>query len=231
LQKAADELLELLHPIVCQKAGPACRELGGCQDITVKMIQKLPDIREKLWTDVQVAFDSDPAAPSLEEIVMAYPGIYAIMIYRVAHELHTQGVALIPRMMTEQAHKETGIDIHPGARIGRGFFIDHGTGVVIGETTDIGDCVKLYQGVTLGAIHVVKNILSTSAVKKKRHPTIEDQVTIYAGATILGGDTVIGQGSIIGGNVWLTESVLPFSKVVNTHSVECITRTPTNPIT
>jgi len=166
-----------------------------------------------LAKDILAAYDGDPAAHCIDEILLSYPAAYAITAYRAAHELHRIGVPLIPRMLTELAHSRTGIDIHPGASIGESFFIDHGTGVVIGETTIIGNNVKLYQGVTLGALSFPKDEKGRLLRGQKRHPTIEDRVVIYAGATILGGDTVIGEGSIIGGNVWLTESVPPGSRV------------------
>ncbi len=159
------------------------------------------------------AYDGDPAATGCEEVILAYPGFRAIFTYRIAHELHLLGVPLIPRIMTEFAHQETGVDIHPGARIGRSFFIDHGTGVVIGETTRIGDHVKLYQGVTLGALSFPKDERGRLIRGTKRHPTVEDGVVVYAGATILGGETVIGSGSVIGGSVWLTTSVPPGTRV------------------
>ena len=176
----------------------------------MQFLQKIPEIREFLATDVDAVFDGDPAAESADEIIFAYPGLYAITIFRFAHVLYQLKVPVIPRIMTEIAHSKTGIDINPGATIGKYFMIDHGTGIVIGETTEIGEHVKVYQGVTLGA-------LSTSGGRKlfnkKRHPTIEDYVTIYSGASILGGDTVIGRGSVIGGNVFLTKSVAPDTKV------------------
>lgn len=184
------------------------------QQETERFFEKLPYIREMLDEDVQAAFDGDPAAKSIEEVILSYPCVIAISIYRMAHELFVQGIPLIPRMMTEYAHSITGIDIHPGAKIGRSFFIDHGTGVVIGETCEIGDNVKIYQGVTLGALSFPKDERGKIIRGKKRHPTIEDNVTIYAGATILGGETVIGSGSVIGGNVWLTHSIPPNTKVV-----------------
>ncbi len=175
------------------------------------LIERLPSIRDLLALDVEAAFDGDPAARSYEEIVLAYPSVLALSIYRIAHELYRLGVPLLPRIMTEHAHGRTGIDIHPGARIGKRFFIDHGTGVVIGETAEVGDGVRLYQGVTLGAA----SLRDSSEMRGvKRHPTIEDDVTVYAGATILGGHTTIGCGSVIGGNVWLTASVPPGSRVV-----------------
>ncbi len=175
-----------------------------------ELLGALPTIRKSIYRDVEAIYQGDPAAKSLTEVMLAYPGIAAIIIYRASHALWEQGIPLIPRMMSESAHSETGVDIHPGARIGDGFFIDHATGIVIGETTVIGNNVKIYQGVTLGALSVKK---SESHIK--RHPTIEDDVTIYAGATILGGKTVIGQGATIGGNVWLTRSVPPNTKVYN----------------
>jgi serine O-acetyltransferase len=168
----------------------------------------LPTIYAKLGQDIDAMFEGDPAAKSREEVIMTYPGFYAIAAYRIAHQLHSLGVLGIPRIITEHAHSKTGIDIHPGAKIGDHFCIDHGTGVVIGETSVIGDHVKIYQGVTLGALSVNKEDAS-----KKRHPTLEDNVVVYAGATILGGDTVIGKGSVIGGNVWLTSSIPPNSKI------------------
>lgn len=189
-----------------------------CEDVAeeqiVEFLNKFPFILEALATDVQAAYDGDPAAKSFDEIIFSYPAIYAIMIYRLAHELHEQGIALLPRIMAELAHSKTGIDIHPGARIGRHFFIDHGTGVVIGETCEIGQNVKLYQGVTLGALSFPKDEQGKLIRGRKRHPTIEDNVVIYSGATVLGGETVIGKGSIIGGNVWLTHSVPPGTKVL-----------------
>jgi serine O-acetyltransferase len=174
------------------------------RSLVAACIRRLPAVRELLAADLEAAYEGDPAAKSFAEIVVAYPALHAIATYRIAHELYRLGVPILPRMMTEHAHDRTGIDIHPGARIGRRFFVDHGTGVVIGETTQIGDNVRIYQGVTLGARsprhgEVLRGV--------KRHPTIEDNVTIYAGATILGGETVIGRGSVIGGNVWLVDSV------------------------
>ena len=183
-------------------------------DQTLTFFQKIPFIREMIEDDVQAAFDGDPAAKNNEEIVLSYPGIIAISIYRMAHELLIQGVPLIPRMMTEYAHSITGIDIHPGAQIGKSFFIDHGTGVVIGETTIIGDQVKIYQGVTLGALSFPKDERGKIIRGTKRHPTIENNATVYAGATILGGETVIGEGCVIGGNVWLTHSIPSHTKVI-----------------
>ena len=182
-------------------------------DLTTRFFEALPGIADLLAEDVRAAFDGDPAATGFDEIVLAYPGVKAILTYRLAHALYDLGVPLIPRIMTEFAHLETGVDIHPGARIGRSFFIDHGTGTVIGETTDIGDRVKLYQGVTLGALSFPKNERGELIRGTKRHPTVMDDVVIYAGATILGGKTVIGKGCVIGGSVWLTASVLPGTRV------------------
>lgn len=180
------------------------------QDITIAFLKKVPQIREYLETDLEAFFDGDPAAANKDEIILSYPGMLAITVYRMAHELFALSVPLIPRTMTEYAHSVTGIDIHPGASIGKYFFIDHGTGIVVGETTIIGEHVKVYQGVTLGA-------LSTSGGQKlkdtKRHPTIEDEVTIYSGASILGGETVIGRGAVIGGNAFITKSVEAGSRV------------------
>lgn len=179
------------------------------QQRTVEFLKKIPDIRMILEEDVQAAFEGDPAAKGHHEIIFCYPGIEAISIYRLAHQLLVLGIPLIPRMMTEYAHSKTGIDIHPGARIGPRFFIDHGTGVVIGETCDIGVNVKLYQGVTLGALSFPRDSSGNIIRGKKRHPTLEDDVVVYANATILGGDTVVGKGTVIGSNVWLTQSVAP----------------------
>ncbi len=185
--------------------------LVRAQPIAIGVIQEIPTLRELLDTDVQAALAGDPAAGSASEIIMSYPGIEAIAVHRIAHCLHVRGVPLIPRMMSELVHRQTGIDIHPGATIGHSFFIDHGTGVVIGETSQLGDRVKIYQGVTLGALSVSGR---EAHARRKRHPTIEHDVTIYAGATILGGDTVIGAGSTVGGNVWLTHSIPPGTTVM-----------------
>jgi serine O-acetyltransferase len=179
------------------------------QQKAIDLLRRFPDIRAMLELDVQAAYEGDPAAKSYHEIIFCYPGLEAVSIYRIAHELLLLGVPLVPRMMTEYAHSKTGIDIHPGARIGNGFFIDHGTGVVIGETCDIGRNVKLYQGVTLGALSFPRDGAGNIIRGMKRHPTLEDEVVVYANATILGGDTVIGQRSVIGSNVWLTQSVAP----------------------
>lgn len=218
------EVARLIHDTVSHccphPCRDGCREFRSSADQAAEFLAKLPDIRRALALDIQAAFEGDPAARDFDEIILAYPGLFAIMVYRLAHELHRQGVRLIPRIMTEYAHSKTGIDIHPGARIGHSFFIDHGTGVVIGETCEIGNNVKIYQGVTLGALSIPRDEQGKVVRNGKRHPTIEDDVVIYAGATILGGHTVIGRGSVIGGNVWLTESVPPGSKVINRPTIE-----------
>ena len=194
------------------------------EEICLDFFRAIPQVRALVQTDLQAAYDGDPAAAGKEEIVFSYPGLFAITVYRLAHVLHTLGVPMIPRMMTEYAHSITGIDIHPGATIGEYFFIDHGTGIVIGETTNIGCRVKVYQGVTLGA-------LSTRGGQdlrgQKRHPTIEDNVTIYAGASILGGKTVIGAGSVIGSNAFITISVAPNTTVsIKSHELQFHSRPP-----
>ena len=187
-----------------------CDEMGRSK--TIQFIQALPHLREVLATDVRAAMEGDPAAKSVDDVIMSYPGLFAITVQRIAHELYKIQVPSLPRAMTEYAHSFTGIDIHPGARIGKSFFIDHGTGVVVGETTEIGNRVRIYQGVTLGALSMPKEAVE-SFRDKKRHPTIEDDVIIYSNTTILGGDTVIGARTTIGGNVWITESVPPDTKV------------------
>ncbi len=214
------ELYDLLTEQVYRAIKHECRRLGSVcthcrlrsEDVAIDFLRGLPALRELLAEGIAAGYEGDPAAKSYGEMIFSYPGIFAITVYRVAHGLLTLGVPLLPRMMTEYAHGITGIDIHPGAAIGRRFFIDHGTGVVIGETTRIGDDVQLYQGVTLGAM-APKDERGQHLRGRQRHPTIEDRVTIYSGATILGGDTVIGHDSVIGGNVWLTESVPPGTKV------------------
>ncbi|MBT8280522.1 MAG: serine O-acetyltransferase [Muriicola sp.] len=187
----------------------------SCGSVWEDYFQSLPTVLEKLNLDAQAIADCDPATQSIEEVYLAYPGFYAIAIYRLAHEFYKHKFPLVPRLMTEYAHRQTGVDINPGAHIGKSFFIDHATGVVIGETAVIHDHVKIYQGVTLGALYVAKYLSNT-----KRHPTIEDNVTIYANATILGGETVIGANSIIGGNAWLTSSVPANSKVYHSPEIE-----------
>jgi len=190
---------------------------SGCESqghsIALEMMDAIPELRQTLALDVRAAFEGDPAAKSHDEIIFSYPGIYAISVHRVAHRLFELGVPMLPRIMSEHAHSITGIDIHPGASIGSRFVIDHGTGVVIGETTEIGSNVRVYQGVTLGALSLPRDA-GGKLRGKKRHPTIEDDVIIYAGATILGGDTVIGARSVVGGNVWLTASIPPDTTVM-----------------
>ncbi len=184
--------------------------------ITRRFLDALPELRAALATDVEAAYEGDPAATGTDEVIFCYPGLYAISAYRVANRLLREGASIIPRMLTEYAHEKTGIDIHPGATIARSFFIDHGTGIVIGETTEIGERVRIYQGVTLGALSIPKGKARAAyegAAGRKRHPTIEDDVIIYAGATILGGGTVIGRGAIIGGNCWVTRSVGPGARI------------------
>ncbi len=198
------------------QADPCCGELtegeveSRAQELTLSFFDRLPAVRALAQSDVQAAYDGDPAACSKEEIIFSYPGIFAVTVQRLAHELFLLGVPMLPRIMTEYAHSVTGIDIHPGASIGDHFFIDHGTGVVIGETTVIGSFVKVYQGVTLGGLSTRGGQSLRGA---KRHPTIEDRVTIYAGASILGGETVIGEGSVIGSNAFITASVAPNSRI------------------
>ena len=187
-----------------------CEEQGHEQ--ALKFVREIPRLRILLAKDVRAAFEGDPAAESHDEIILCYPGMLAVTVYRVAHQLHLQKISLMPRIISEYVHGLTGIDIHPAANIGESFFIDHGVGVVIGQTADIGNNVRIYQGVTLGAISLAKEEVERLR-GKKRHPTIEDDVIIYSGSTILGGDTVIGARSVIGGNVWLTESVPPETRI------------------
>ena len=193
-------------------------------DLAAEMVAKLPQIAQKVQMDLEATFDGDPAAASREEILFSYPGLFAILVYRVAHELYHLQIPILPRMMSEYAHSHTGIDIHPGAQIGDYFFIDHGTGIVVGETTVIGDRVKLYQGVTLGALSTRDGHRSRAG---QRHPTVEDDVTIYSGASILGGETVIGRGSVVGGNAFLTDSVREDTQVV-IHAPETVFKSRRN---
>ena len=195
------------HDLPCVK----CEESG--LRVTLNFMRDLPQLRMMLAADVRAAYQGDPAARGFDEIIFSYPGLFAVTVYRIAHHLFEQQIPLIPRIITEYAHSVTGIDIHPGAHIGESFFIDHGTGVVIGETSEIGDRVRLYQGVTLGALSLPRDA-GDLLRDKKRHPTIEDDVIVYSGATILGGKTIIGARSVIGGNVWLTESVPPDTRVI-----------------
>lgn len=190
-------------------------------DLARQVVLRLPEVARKVQLDLEATFDGDPAAASREEILFSYPGLFAILVYRVAHELYRLQIPILPRMMTEYAHSHTGIDIHPGAQIGNYFFIDHGTGIVIGETTIIGDRVKLYQGVTLGALSPRNG---HSSLPGKRHPTVEDGVTIYSGASILGGETTIGHDSVVGGNAFLTNSVQQNTRVI-IHAPETVFKT------
>jgi serine O-acetyltransferase len=216
-------LFELLSSQISRSIQHECRRMDSLcvqciqkgREEAVMFVEKLPKLRNQLALDVRAHYDGDPASKSYDEIVFCYPGLYAIFVYRVAHELFGQRIPLMPRIMTEHAHSLTGIDIHPGADIGTDFFIDHGTGVVVGETTTIGNRVRIYQGVTLGALSVPRSSEGGDYLRgRKRHPTIEDDVTIYAQATILGGETVIGARCVIGGNVWLTSSVAPDTTVL-----------------
>ncbi|MDX1963497.1 MAG: serine O-acetyltransferase EpsC [Pirellulales bacterium] len=222
------DLIDGLHDKLTQQIGRALRHDAGASDMctddrdfealgqakAIQFLEQLPQLREELSLDVQAAYEGDPAVRNIDEITFCYPGLEAITIYRLAHLLHQLGIPFIPRMMTEAAHSRTGIDIHPGATIGTHFFIDHGTGVVIGETCEIGNHVKLYQGVTLGALSFQTDDSGNLVRGTKRHPTIEDYVVIYANATVLGGRTVVGHHSVIGSSVWLTKSVEPHSTVV-----------------
>jgi len=225
------DLLDRLHDKLTQQIGRALRHeavrdgiVGECESVedfealgqakTMLFLDRLPELREALATDVQAAFDGDPACKGTDEVIFCYPGLEAVTVYRLAHLLYELDVPFVPRMMAEWAHGRTGIDIHPGATIGPYFFIDHGTGVVIGETCHIGSNVKLYQGVTLGALSFPKDEAGKLLRDTKRHPTIEDRVVVYANATILGGETVVGHDSVVGSSVWLTRSVEPHSTIV-----------------
>ncbi len=222
LEKTAARLHELCREAFqyqCLQEPCEDRNCRTCEDRSAEavtaLVAGLPELLQTLQRDIVAAYEGDPAARSTMEVVMSYPGVFATIVHRIAHQLYQLGVPLIPRVMSEYAHSRTGIDIHPGASIGEGFFIDHGTGVVIGETCSIGRNVKLYQGVTLGALSFQKDDAGRLVKGIKRHPDVEEGVVIYAGATILGGATRIGAHSVIGGNVWLTHSVPPHSKVYN----------------
>jgi serine O-acetyltransferase len=209
---------EMEHCLCYGREREAARpEFGECapraRELTEVFLRRLPEIRGLLVRDVQAAFDGDPAATNLDEVILAYPGVLAVSVYRIAHALYDLGVPMMARIMTEWAHSRTGCDIHPGAKIGAAFFIDHATGVVIGETTEIGDGVKLYQGVTLGALSFPRDASGQIIRGRKRHPTVESGSTLYANATVLGGQTVVGADSVIGGSVFLTRSVPPRSRV------------------
>jgi serine O-acetyltransferase len=224
--EARPELVQAEAILLAQSLVELLRTLEVCapgidQAIPQKFLDGLPGAYALLRSDAEAMFQGDPAARSLDEVILTYPGFFAIAVYRIAHVLQGLGVPLLPRVLTEYAHAQSGVDIHAAATIGRSFFIDHGTGVVIGETTVIGNGVKLYQGVTLGALLVDKALS-----RKRRHPTLEDNVVVYSNATILGGDTVIGHDSVIGGNAWLTESVPPFSMVSHQSEVRQRRRSP-----
>ena len=243
IHQFVDELEELLFPHISSEAeyyAPAeidgqlavlARDLKrllrpqqanmprSVEEVTERFFAALPEIYRKIWMDARAIDEGDPAAESIDEVISAYPGFFAIYTQRIAHELHRLGVPILPRILTEYAHVRTGIDIHPGAQIGDSFCIDHGTGIVIGETTIIGNNVKIYQGVSLGALSVAKDM-----AKSKRHPTVEDNVVIYSSAVILGGNTVVGHDSVIGGNVWLTESVPPHSIVYHKSDIKVRSR-------
>jgi len=218
LDEVAEELTEQIFAAVSHEGLEGDSDRQRCRDFAedavIRLYERLPELRRLLLLDVAAAYDGDPAAQNANEVIFSYPGLQAIATYRVAHELEVARVPLLPRIMTEWAHSRTGIDIHPGATIGERFFIDHGTGVVIGETTIIGSNVKLYQGVTLGALSFPKDERGKLIRGLRRHPELQDDVVIYGGATILGNIT-IGTGAVIGGNVWLTQSVPPHTKVVN----------------
>ncbi len=214
VREVADELTAVRRALR-RVLAPVAQVTGrSAEALESAAVAELPRVYDALLEDARATHDGDPAAASVDEVIAAYPGFYATACYRLAHVLHRHGVPFLPRLVTEYAHRETGIDIHPGATIGRAFAVDHGTGVVVGETAVLGDRVRLYQGVTLGALAVAKQL-----ARVKRHPTLEDDVVVYANATILGGDTVVGAGSVIGGNVWLTRSVPPRSVVTHQSQV------------
>jgi serine O-acetyltransferase len=214
LPRLGEKLYDQIHQALCYQQETTAAP-GSCaepcdrhaRELSVAFLARIPDIREMLAGDVQAAYDGDPAAINMDEVILAYPGVLAITVYRFAHELYNMNVPLIPRTMTEHAHQLTGVDIHPGAKIGRNFFIDHATGVVIGETSEIGNNVKLYQGVTLGALSFPKDERGRLIRGHKRHPTLKDRVTLYANATVLGGETVLGENSMVGASVFLTSSI------------------------
>lgn len=217
LRRAALDLRDIIEKVLIYQNLDNCD--GQCGEkaelVVMQLINKFPQIREMIQSDIEAAYNGDPAATSSEEILLSYPSIRAVFIHRIAHELYKLDVTIIPRIMSEYAHQLTGIDIHPGASIGRSFFIDHGTGVVVGETCTIGENVKIYQGVTLGALSFPLDEFGNPIKGIKRHPNIEDNVVIYAGATILGGKTTIGHDTVLGSNIWLTHTVPPYSRVYN----------------
>jgi len=227
LQRHLAEMIERTL-VFCRSQECACKHLWSHEDdgrsvdlgllsrgLSLEYLECLPAVRSLVDTDVRAAFEGDPAAINTEEIILCYPGVKAITVHRLAHPLYRMGIPLLPRIMTEWAHQQTGVDIHPGADIGPYFFIDHGSGVVIGETTVIGERVKIYQGVTLGALSFPRNPDGSLVKGGKRHPTVEDRATIYANATILGGETVIGARAVVGGGAWITSSVAPGEKVTS----------------
>ena len=207
-ERVRQKLLDTADVLIHNISGITSAEFA--EESVFLFFESLPDIVSRLLEDADTYLQSDPAAKSLEEVIITYPGFFALSVHRIAHKLHTLGVPLLPRLFSEYAHSKVGIDIHPGATIGKNLFLDHGTGIVIGETTEIGDNVKIYQGVTLGAMFLEKKLSEV-----KRHPSVQDNVIIYSGATILGGHTVIGHHSVIGGGAWLTQSVIPYSLVYN----------------
>lgn len=219
------EQMEALHRVMAGQIHRAlylrCYDKDGTADSRVaalaradEVLARLPEIQEMLYEDVVETYHSDPAATGYDEILLTYPGLFALTVYRVAHVMVELNIPLLPRMMTEHAHRLTGIELHPGATIGRHIMIDHGTGIVVGETAVVGDHVKIYQGVTLGALYFPRDESGSMVRKTKRHPTVEDNVVLYAHATVLGGDTVIGHHSVIGSNAWITESLPPYSKAL-----------------
>jgi len=206
-EKAREKKLYYFYSILVENI-TALLDRQQAEEMVDSFISKLPELQDSLFEEAGVYFENDPAAKSIEEVILTYPGFFAQVVYRISHEFYKMKTPIIPRLFSEYAHTKVGVDINPGAQIGKSFYIDHGTGIVIGETTEIGNNVKIYQGVTLGALFVTKGLAN-----EKRHPTIEDNVVIYAGATILGGKTVVGHDSTIGGNAWLTKSVVPYSLV------------------
>ena len=217
-----EERWEGLHRDFAAIICPLCAPAVACEILSEQFFARIAELHASLVEDAEMYRDSDPASGCVEEVILCYPGFYAVMVHRIAHEIHRLGIPLLPRVIAEYAHSRTGIDIHPGATIGKRLVIDHGMGIVIGETTVIGDNVCLYQGVTLGASYVDKELRGV-----RRHPSIEDNVIIYAGSTILGGNTVVGHDSIIGGNVWLTESVPPYSRVYHKPEIAIKTKKTT----
>lgn len=213
MEKSTEKKLYYFYSVMVENIS-VLTDRQQAEETVDRFLNKLPALQVQLYEEADTYLRNDPAAKSIEEVILTYPGFLALVIYRISHEFYLMNVPIIPRLFTEYAHSKVGVDIHPGAEIGKSFYIDHGTGIVIGETTNIGDNVKIYQGVTLGALFVTKTLKG-----EKRHPTIEDNVIIYAGATILGGATTIGHDSVIGGNAWLTKSVVPYSLVQQTAEI------------